>query len=398
MRILAIETSCDETAIALLEAQGDFANAELTVLGDALYSQVDVHREFGGVYPNLAKREHAANLVPLLVKALRDAGMYHEIEQPLSPEQVYALQELLTREPELFTQLISAVTLFAPPDIDAIAVTRGPGLEPALWVGINFARALSYLWRVPLIGVDHMEGHILSGLARETDSGALTIASSDVTFPVLALLISGGHTELVLMRDWLSYEVLGATVDDAVGEAFDKVARLLDLPYPGGPEISKRAQEARERGDTAPFSLPTPMHNTDDYRFSYAGLKTAVRYRLDEMESLSEKEVAAVARSFEDAATIPLVAKTQRALSAYTPGTLIVAGGVSANAYIREQIEHLVANEFPETELRIPPPRLSTDNAIMIGIAGYFRILAGERTKPADLIADGNATLDTPAS
>src|SRR3989338_2212983 len=220
MKILAIETSCDETAVSILDAHGDFQGAQFLILGNALLSQIDTHKEYGGVFPMLAKREHSRNLIPLLEHALREAGMLRE------------------REAEAL-----------PPDIDAIAVTHGPGLEPALWVGINFAKALSLVWNKPIIPVNHMEGHILAGLLSvsvPTSSDEKNYSQilknlriENVALPVLTLLISGGHTDLVLMKELFHYEYLGRTRDDAVGEAFDKVARLLSLPYPGGPEIER---------------------------------------------------------------------------------------------------------------------------------------------------------------
>src|SRR3989344_4247172 len=249
MRILAIETSCDETAIAIVEATGDVKNASFTVLGNARLSQVAVHQQYGGVYPNLAKREHAKNLVPILEAALEEAEMLREDTQALSHETHDAITKLLEREPGLEEQFLEFVRETEPPSIDAIAVTAGPGLEPALWVGINFAKALALAWSKPLVAVNHMEGHILAGLASErsdlnASSEGLTLEIKNVGMPVLALLISGGHTELVLMKEWpacadrISYELIGQTRDDAVGEAFDKVARMLGLPYPGGPELS----------------------------------------------------------------------------------------------------------------------------------------------------------------
>ena len=250
MRILAIETSCDETAIAILECKGDKNHAEFTVLGNALLSQIDIHQEYGGVFPALAKREHAKNLVPILESALEEAELLHEDTQAIPEETRAKISEILSREPGLAEQFFEFVTECEPPEIDAIAVTAGPGLEPALWVGINFAKALALLWEKSLVAVNHMEGHIIAALAKELPynptntlpiSTRFNLVISDVKMPVLALLISGGHTELVLMKEWLQYELVGATRDDAVGETFDKVARMLGLPYPGGPEISRLA-------------------------------------------------------------------------------------------------------------------------------------------------------------
>jgi N6-L-threonylcarbamoyladenine synthase len=215
MKILSIETSCDETAISLLEANGEKTNPEFNVLGDALYSQIEKHREFGGVYPSVAKREHALNLTPLLEKLLKETNEeiipndeIIGIEQNIQKE----VREILSREPNLYEAFIKYVSKIKKPNIDLIAVTSGPGLEPALWVGINFARALSLVWQIPVIPVNHMEGHITSVLKESTNV-------EQITFPAVSLLISGGHTELVLIKGWGEYEIIGRTKDDAVGEA-----------------------------------------------------------------------------------------------------------------------------------------------------------------------------------
>src|SRR3989344_7855337 len=251
MFILSIETSCDETALSIIETDGTLPSVTFRVLADNTLSQIAVHKEYGGVFPMLAKREHARSLVPLFIKTLQDAGFYkktsrHVIESPLRKD----FRDILDHEPELFAQFITEIPHVDRPPFDAIAVTRGPGLEPALWVGLNFAKALSLIWKIPVIPVNHMEGHLLSPLltriAPETSSREkkrneredVRYTFAPATFPLLGLLVSGGHTELVLMHDWGAYEVIGETRDDAVGEAFDKVARMLGLPYPGGPEIS----------------------------------------------------------------------------------------------------------------------------------------------------------------
>ncbi len=291
MKILAIETSCDETAIAVVEAQGNEKEARFRVLGNALLSQIEIHQQYGGVFPALAKREHAKNLVPILEAALEEAELLHESLQTISPEMRAKIAEILAREPGLTEQFFEFVSECETPEVDAIAVTAGPGLEPALWVGINFARALSLLWQKPLVAVNHMEGHILSALAERTrtesekfknEKSGESLYIKDIALPVLALLISGGHTELVLMREWLSYELIGQTRDDAVGEAFDKVARMLNLPYPGGPQISKLAEEARAVSEKNPYALPRPMIDSGTCDFSFAGLKTAVLYLLND--------------------------------------------------------------------------------------------------------------------
>jgi N6-L-threonylcarbamoyladenine synthase len=236
MKLLGIETSCDETAVCIIAAEGNFgAEFRYNILGNALLSQATLHAKFGGVFPNLAKREHAKNLVPILKEALGQAG---ELRLDQSSPATASLKALLVREPELLEQLEAFLQTHAKPDVDAIAVTAGPGLEPALWVGINFAKALSFAWNIPIVAANHMEGHIvLSMMGKER--------LAPFEFPALALLISGGHTELVLSKEFGTYQPIGQTRDDAAGEAFDKVARMLELPYPGGPEISRLAEEAR---------------------------------------------------------------------------------------------------------------------------------------------------------
>lgn len=386
MKILAIETSCDETAVAILEASGDETQASFSVLGNALISQIELHREFGGVFPALAKREHAKNLVPLLEQALREGELYVEGVTAV-PEGIDAL---LTREQDLFTALKELSSRMQVPEIDAIAVTHGPGLEPALWVGVNTARALAQLWNKPLLGINHMEGHMISALARVTDTH---IEIENTELPLLALLISGGHTELVAMDTWLSYELIGQTLDDAVGEAFDKVARMLDLPYPGGPEVSRLAERARARGGESTLTLPRPMLHDPHCDFSFSGLKTAVMYYIKNRAELLDVDKEDIAREFEDAATEVLWKKTVRALEQTNAKTLVLGGGVSANIHIRREFEKGIRESFPHVTLRIPEAVLTTDNAIMIALAGYFRSKSGVYQDPETLTANGNLTL-----
>lgn len=409
MKILAIETSCDETAIAIVEASGDEKRAEFRVLGNALMSQIDLHRQYGGVFPALAKREHAKNLVPILEAALEEAELLIEDTQALPEETRDKIAEILAREPGLAEAFFDFIGECEPPAIDVIAVTAGPGLEPALWVGINFAKALGLVWNKPLIAVNHMEGHIMAALASipRSDLGNNALEIKDVELPVLALLISGGHTELVLMRDWLEYELVGQTRDDAVGEAFDKVARMLALPYPGGPEISKLAEEAREQVERDEarlpdlglaetrfdLRLPRPMIHESHCDFSFSGLKTAVLYLLKKNADITETEKKHLAREFEDAVGEVLWKKTARALDETGARTLVIGGGVSANTHVRRVFTHSVANECPHVELRIPPASLTTDNAIMIALAGYYRALREDVANPATLAASGTRSL-----
>jgi len=389
MKILAIETSCDETAIAILECKGDEKHAEFTVLGNTLLSQIEIHKEYGGVFPALAKREHAKNLVPILEATLEEAELLHEDTQVISEEMHANISLVLAREPGLAEAFFEFVSECEPPRIDAIAVTAGPGLEPALWVGINFARALALLWKKPLVAVNHMEGHILSALASEQGESLLI---QDVQTPVLALLISGGHTELVLMKNWLKYELIGQTRDDAVGEAFDKVARMLELPYPGGPEISRLAEEFRKLGnETSKFTLPRPMLHDATCDFSFAGLKTAVLYLLKDKPELSVEEKKHLAHEFENAVADVLWKKTSRALEQTGAQTLVLGGGVSANTHIRRVFTEKMRSEYPHVTLCIPSATLATDNAIMIALAGFYR--ASREEFVTDVRANGNLSL-----
>jgi len=400
MKILAVETSCDETAIAIVEASGDEQSAQFRVLGNALLSQIELHRQYGGVFPALAKREHAKNLVPILEAALEEAELLHEDTQAIPEEMRNSIAEMLSREPGLAEQFFEFVSECEPPAIDAIAVTAGPGLEPALWVGINFAKALALLWGKPLVAVNHMEGHILSALASYQGEALIL---EDIRLPILSLLISGGHTELVLMKKWLDYELIGQTRDDAVGEAFDKVARMLELPYPGGPEISRLAEIARHEdvGPPKSYILPRPMIDSNTCDFSFAGLKTAVLYLLKKRAQnsmiyhtpteLSEIEKQHIAQEFEDAVAEVLWKKTARALEEIGAETLVIGGGVSANTHIRRVFTEKVKAEYPHVTLRIPAAALSTDNAIMIALAGFYR--ASRKEFVSDIVANGNLPL-----
>ncbi len=341
MRILAIETSCDETAVALLDISGALEKPDIKVLGNTLLSQIELHEKYGGVYPNLAKREHEKNLPILLEQTLKQANEALEA-----------------------------------PKLDFIAVTAGPGLEPALWVGITTAEKLGKKWGKPVVPVNHMEGHIYSVLYQDEFSISNS-QFSKLELPALALLVSGGHTELVHVKDFGDYEIIGRTRDDAVGEAFDKTARMLGLPYPGGPQISRLAALSRRKKEEIEIKLPRPMIHSKDLDFSFSGLKTAVLYKLKEFSAeggYASGVKEDMARAFEDAAVEVLVDKTRRSLEKLNNvKTLIVAGGVAANLHLSREIKKL-ANEFPDISLRVPTKLLTTDNAIMIGIAAFIKI------------------------
>jgi N6-L-threonylcarbamoyladenine synthase len=284
-------------------------------------------------------------------------------------------------------------------------VTRGPGLEPALWTGITFAQELAKEWQKPLFGANHMEGHLFSSLAQPQHSNILQnvgmlFVIENVSFPVLALLISGGHTEFIHMQDWLSFERIGETLDDAVGECFDKVARMLDLPYPGGPRISKLADEARTNNFPASkIKLPRPMLHSGNCDVSFSGLKTAALYALRDIggaDQLNAEEKAAFAREFEETVGDVFVAKMRKALEQTGANTFVIGGGVSANAYLRERLSNTIKEEFPEVEVRLPDLSITGDNGIMIAEAALVHFLLGDWTlenPPRELRATGNLSI-----
>lgn len=399
--ILAIETSCDETAVAVLACDGEKGDATFSVLGNALYSQVEKHAPYGGVFPSLAKREHAANILPLLIDALRAANMLVQSPRDISPLVVEELSLTLVREPELFQMFMNFISSVDKPPIDAIAITHGPGLEPALWVGVTFAQALSAAWKIPLVPTHHLEGHLIASLAKETAQHHFVL--EELRFPAISLLISGGHTELILMRDWFHYEQIGTTRDDAVGEAFDKVARLLNLPHPGGVNLANLAEQVRHvihghyhHPESTSCSLPRPMLNSGDLNFSFSGLKTAVLYFLKNVQELDDDLRGRIAIEFENAVGEVLASKTRRAIELFGAQTVLIGGGVSANKTVRKYLTEMVTQVFPGTMLYLPHQKLTTDNAVMIGMAGYLRymqndILPVERR--GELIAKGRLKL-----
>ena len=447
MKILSIETSCDETAISIIEAEiktefkagGSKPRPVFKILGNALYSQAETHADFGGVFPTLAKREHIVNFTPILISALKDAGMLKEKLSTVNTEETNtagantaaaveaielekespkkflenALSFLSEREQDMHDQLLDFLLKYETPKIDAIAVTVGPGLEPALWVGINGAKALAYIWQIPIIPTNHMEGHIMSVLIDDEkpviptsqNDNAIVETKDEIHFPAVALLISGGHTELVQVNSWGDYKLLGQTRDDAVGEAFDKVARIIGLKYPGGPKISALAKRFREgefntEHSTASIAwdFPRPMITKKDCDFSFSGIKTSVLYAVRDNSKkdaygkqieLSEADKASLCAEFEQAVTDVLISKTRRALEESEAKTLIIGGGVSANIFIKESFVKMIADEFTfenttgdaiqnqSVTLLVPQKHLSTDNSLMIGIAGFLRYSSG---------------------
>lgn len=403
MKILSIETSCDETALAVLSVTGK--NAKCTVLAHQVASQIELHKQYGGVFPMMAKREHAKNIVPLFLETLAEAKMLTRHSYKKNTKKVVQnehdvfpaalvkkLEIALVREQEMLEIFLREIPRLKKPKIDTIVVTVGPGLTPALWVGINFAKALALVWNIPLAPVNHMEGHVLSVLVPKTkkSSDSFALTSKQFVLPALSLLVSGGHTEIVLMKDIGKYKILGATLDDAAGEAFDKVARMLDLPYPGGPEISRLAERARRENLPKEIKLPRPMLGSKDLHFSFSGLKTAVLYLLRDLTAanvtIDDKKKMEIAREFEDAVCDVLVAKTLTAAKAHKAKSIIVGGGVSANKELARRLTE--SAEALGLSVSFPTSTLTTDNAIMIAIAGYFAKTAPLGSKK--FIAQGN--------
>jgi len=338
MKILAIETSCDETAVALVEVKGGLnspANSgpKFKILKSLVASQIKIHRPFGGVVPNLAKREHLKNL-PILFKQLN--------------LKLHALS------------------------LDVLAVTVGPGLEPCLWTGINFAKEIknqfaSWRKKTKIIGVSHLEGHLYSFLLNP---------KSKIKFPAVALIVSGGHTILILMKDLTHLKKLGETRDDAVGECFDKVARLLNLSYPGGPEIEKIAK----KGDEEAINFPRPMLNQKNYDLSFSGLKTSVLYYLRDSK-IQTDQVADIAASFQKAAFDVLIKKTLRAVKEFKAKSIIVAGGVAANKTLAKMFKKAIKKDNLRLNLIIPETKFCTDNAAMIAASAYLNFLQNKKYK-----------------
>ena len=422
MITLGIETSCDETALCLLETKGSYPALEYRVLAHIIHSQVDIHSKYGGVFPMMAKREHAKRLVPLLEQAFKESGIGMKSFEASAADLENIRRICGEHDNDLYEMILKSSLIKEKPTIDSLAVTHGPGLEPALWVGINFANALSALWHIPANGVNHMEGHIVASLVLKTETKYAFQKLAECPFPAIALLVSGGHTEIVLVKEVGSYEILGATRDDAVGEAFDKVARMLGLPYPGGPEISRLAEMARkERGDgtfeseglsqgakatenergastrrrdpriegseAEHTTFPRPMIDSETLDMSFAGLKTAVLYELKKRPEITECLKKEVAREFEDAVTETLVAKLEKAFSENDASALIAGGGVMANAHIRKACETFAQSRA--IPFLPPVAGLSGDNALMIALAGAMN--GKDETK--EIKAQGNLSL-----
>ncbi len=385
MNILGIETSCDETSAAVVESDG----RNFRVLSNVVASQIKIHAKYGGVVPEVAARIHVEAILPVVEKALGPGGAKK---------------------------------------IDAVAVASGPGLVTSLLVGNEVARILSYLWKKPLIGVNHMEAHIYANwLSSKSANKQISKSEKNKTnslisdrlihFPALCLVVSGGHTELILMRGHGKYEIIGETRDDAAGECFDKTAKILGLGYPGGPAIAAEAEkyykvviasEAKQshNGGIAASSrlggtprndiyLPRPMISTPDFDFSFSGLKTAVLYAARDLLNKYKQEeiVPAMAYEVQEAIVDVLVAKTMKAAKKYNVKTVMLAGGVSANKRLRERFSGAMEKELPGVERSIPPFEYCTDNAAMVAAAGYFHAVKKDFTSWQKLKVDPNWSL-----
>src|SRR3989344_1250386 len=345
MKILAIETSCDESAMAVVECSGGLnspaSGPNFKVLKSIVSSQIETHRPFGGVVPVLAKREHIRNL-PIVLKQVQ--GKRHPVKRGKN-ENVKI------------------------DDVDIVAVTVGPGLEPALWTGIYFAKELAKKLKKPLLGANHLEGHLYSFLLTQKATATRSKKQATNLFPAVGLIVSGGHTILLLMNKLESWKKIGETRDDAVGEAFDKVARMLGLPYPGGPEIERIAID----GNPNAIDFPRPMIYHKNYDFSFAGLKTAVYYETRNKQ-FTGKQKADLAASFQEAAVDVLTRKTMRAVQMFVAKSVILAGGVAANKALRTRLgkecKKLGKNFF------VSDFKYSGDNAAMIAAAAYIRHLS----------------------
>ena len=317
MNVLGIETSCDETGIAIY-------NDQKGIVVNDVYSQVDLHRDYGGVVPELASRDHIRRTLPMIHTALTKAE--------LSPDQ-----------------------------INSVAYTAGPGLIGALLVGASVAKSLAFAWQIPALGIHHMEGHML----------AARLADEAPEYPFVALLVSGGHTQLMACERAHEYELLGESQDDAAGEAFDKVAKMLDLPYPGGPAIAELAAS----GDKNRFDFPRPMTNKPGLNFSFSGLKTFTMNTVNSFKRPEAQDRADIAAAFQEAVVDTIRIKCERALTATGLNTLVMAGGVSANLELRARLEQMAAKKG--YRIYYPPHHLCTDNGAMIAYAGYLRQKAG---------------------
>jgi N6-L-threonylcarbamoyladenine synthase len=341
MKILAIETSCDETAASVLSGSITSPKPSFEFLSSVVKSQIEIHTKTGGVVPEVAARAHMQNILPVTEKALHDAKLQLN-------------------------------------DIDYVAVTSGPGLVVSLIVGTEFAKGLSLATNIPLLPVNHMSGHLYSAFADQSQK------SKTVAFPLLSIVVSGNHTMFIIMKDYKNYKVIGNTVDDAAGEAFDKVARMLKLPYPGGPEVSKLALQGK-----TDLNFPRPMLGESNFDFSFSGLKTAVLYYIDKVttdkdpakkaRTLTRQQKADIAMSFENAVADVITKKALRAVKKYNCKTVTLSGGVAANRKLRADLNSMSQDQG--AQFLVPDFALCTDNAQMIALAAYFNLRNGQKPK-----------------
>lgn len=330
MLVLGVETSCDETSVSVVE------NGK-TVLSNVVLSQIDIHKEYGGVVPEIASREHVKGITYVFDQAMTKANLHYD-------------------------------------SLDLIAVTQGPGLIGSLLIGVNAAKIISLNYGIPLIGIHHIAGHIYANNIEH-----------DMEFPLLALVVSGGHTELILMREHFDFVKLGETQDDAVGEAYDKVARILGLPYPGGPQVDKLSALGKDT-----FHFPRPMMTSEDYNFSFSGLKSHVINTHHNMIQRQEQIIAEdFCRSFQEAVTDVLVEKTKKAAKQYAVKQVIVAGGVAANKGLRQKMSERIT----ELPVYFPHIKYCTDNAAMIAVAGYFKYQKDHQTSELSLNGESRLSL-----
>lgn len=339
--ILGIESSCDETAAAVLKVK----NGNFEVLSSVISSQVKIHAKYGGIVPEVAARLHIEKIIPIVEQSLQEANISSD-------------------------------------HINYIGACSGPGLISSLMIGAETAKVLSYVWKKPLIKVNHIEGHLLS-------------SPEKLKFPAVGLVVSGGHTQIILVKDYLKYELLGETRDDAAGEAFDKVAKILDLGYPGGPAISKEAEKASGIKLDVDVKLPRPMLDSKNFDMSFSGLKTAVLYKWGELKGkLSkrdlEKAKVLLADEFQKAVVEVLVTKTLNAAKANKGKTVVLGGGVSANKVLREEFASKIKNDLPNVNLIVPELKMTGDNAAMIAQAAYYHVKKKDFTDPLNLKSEPN--------
>lgn len=382
MIILAIETSCDDTAISIIKTTASalkkkqpFFN-DFEILSDYVSSQSKIHSSYGGVFPAIAKREHQKSLTPLLIKSLKTAGLLKKNKKPIHAKKLLKVQKILERNQDIFNDVKEFLKEYEIPEINKIAVTYGPGLEPCLYTGVNFARALSFYWDTPLISVNHLEGHIIANWLAPIEK---------VEFPATALVVSGGNTQIINVENIGKYKLIGETRDDAAGECFDKTARILELEYPGGPSVAREAKKFKKK--KFDISLPRPMIHDKNYDFSFSGLKTAVLYdfkkRTNE-EKKSKDYIVEMCYQIERSIIDVLISKTMKAAEELKTKTILLGGGVSAN---RELIKEFKKKcKIKRLKFVSPLPRFSGDNASMIALTALFssnvKKLSWQKLKP----------------